>query len=74
MTALAQELQNLITLALPGAVVQIDDPDGAHLSARVVAPQFAGLSRVAQHQLVYAALGDAMRERVHALQLFTSIP
>ncbi len=71
MTPLAQELTEKIQIALPGAVVMVHDPDGAHLSADVAAPQFAGLSRIAQHKLVYAALGDAMRERVHALQLIT---
>ena len=71
MTPLAQDLYDKILAALPGAVVMVHDPDGAHLSAEVAAPQFAGLSRIAQHKLVYAALGDAMREQVHALQLST---
>jgi stress-induced morphogen len=71
MTPLALELKNAIETALPGSEAVVNDPDGAHLSAEVVAPQFTGLSRLAQHKLVYAALGDAMRERVHALQLIT---
>lgn len=71
MTPLAQELYDKIMAALPGAAVVVHDPDGAHLSAEVAAPQFAGLSRIAQHKLVYAALGDAMRAQVHALQLST---
>ncbi len=71
MTPLAQELYEKLMAALPGATVVVNDPDGAHLSAEVAAPQFAGLGRLAQHKLVYAALGDAMRERVHALQLTT---
>ena len=68
---MAHELHQKILAALPGAVVTVHDPDGAHLSAEVAAPQFADLSRLAQHKLVYAALGEAMRERVHALQLVT---
>lgn len=68
---MAQDLYDKIMAALPGAVVTVHDPDGAHLSAEVAAPQFAGLSRIAQHKLVYAALGTAMREQVHALQLST---
>ncbi len=71
MTPLATELKTAIEAALPGSVATVHDPDGAHLSAVVVAPQFAGLSRLAQHKLVYAALGDAMHARVHALQLTT---
>ena len=35
---------------------------------------FAGLTRVKRHQLVYAALGDRMREEVHALSMHTLTP
>ena len=48
--------------------------DGAHFEAVVVSPAFAGLSRVRQHQLVYAALGDRMREEIHALSMKTFSP
>ena len=48
--------------------------DGAHFEAVVVSPEFAGLSRVRQHQLVYAALGNRMREEIHALSMQTFSP
>ena len=48
--------------------------DGAHFEAVIVSPQFAGLPRVRQHQLVYAALGDRMREEIHALSMKTFSP
>ena len=48
--------------------------DGAHFEAIIVSPAFAGLSRVKQHQLVYAALGDRMREEIHALSMQTLTP
>jgi acid stress-induced BolA-like protein IbaG/YrbA len=48
--------------------------DGAHFDAVIVSPSFAGLSRVRQHQLVYAALGDRMREEIHALSMKTFSP
>ena len=48
--------------------------DGAHFEAVVVSPSFAGLSRVRQHQLVYAALGERMREEIHALSMRTLTP
>ena len=48
--------------------------DGAHFEAVVVSAAFAGLSRVRQHQLVYAALGDRMREEIHALSMQTLTP
>ncbi len=48
--------------------------DGAHFEAVIVSPAFAGLTRVRQHQLVYAALGDRMREEIHALSMKTFSP
>ncbi len=48
--------------------------DGAHFDAVIVSPAFAGLTRVRQHQLVYAALGERMREEIHALSMKTFSP
>ena len=70
----AHEIEALIRAAIPDAMVEITDlaGDGDHYAARVVAPSFAGLSRVKQHQAVYAALGERMGGLLHALQLTTS--
>jgi acid stress-induced BolA-like protein IbaG/YrbA len=48
--------------------------DGQHFQAVIVSARFAGLSRVRRHQLVYAALGDRMREEIHALSMQTLTP
>jgi acid stress-induced BolA-like protein IbaG/YrbA len=48
--------------------------DGAHFEAVIVSPAFTGLSRVRQHQLVYGALGERMREEIHALSMQTYSP
>jgi acid stress-induced BolA-like protein IbaG/YrbA len=48
--------------------------DGQHFEAIIVSAAFAGLSRVKQLQLVYAALGDRMREEIHALSMQTLTP
>ena len=40
----------------------------------LLAHAFAGLNRVRQHQLVYAALGDRMRQEIHALSMKTFSP
>ena len=71
----ATDIEAAIVAALPGAAVEITDlaGDGDHYAARVTAPQFAGLTRVKQHQLVYNALGGRMGGVLHALQL-TTIP
>jgi acid stress-induced BolA-like protein IbaG/YrbA len=48
--------------------------DGHHFEALIVSAAFEGKSRVARHQLVYAALGDRMREEIHALSMQTLTP
>jgi acid stress-induced BolA-like protein IbaG/YrbA len=48
--------------------------DGQHFQAVIVSEAFAGLPKVRQHQLVYAALGDRMREEIHALSMQTLTP
>lgn len=69
----AVDIEAAIVAALPGAAVEITDlaGDGDHYAAKVTAPQFAGLTRVKQHQLVYNALGGRMGGVLHALQLTT---
>lgn len=46
--------------------------DGVHFEARVICAAFAGKNMLAQHRMVYEALGDRMREDIHALSLRTS--
>ena len=48
--------------------------DGQHFQARIVSRAFAGKSRVQRHQLVYRALGERMREEIHALSMQTLTP
>ena len=48
--------------------------DGHHFEAVVVSAAFRGKPKVQQHQLVYRALGDRMREEIHALSMRTLTP
>ena len=48
--------------------------DGQHFQALVVSAEFAGKNRVQRHQLVYKALGERMREEIHALSMQTLTP
>ena len=72
----AAQIADLIRAALPDAEVEITAlaNDGDHYTARVVSTAFVGMSRVAQHKLVYNALGGRMGGELHALQLTTSVP
>jgi stress-induced morphogen len=72
----AADIERLIKDALPDAEVTIRDlaGDGDHYAARVVSGAFAGMSRIRQHQAVYAALGGRVGGELHALQLETAVP
>ncbi|MBV8593040.1 MAG: BolA family transcriptional regulator [Caulobacteraceae bacterium] len=70
------ELEHCLRQAFPDASIEIEDlaGDGDHYRARIRAETFRGLSRVRQHQLVYAALEGRMGGELHALALETSAP
>ncbi|MBJ7900027.1 MAG: BolA/IbaG family iron-sulfur metabolism protein [Cyanobacteria bacterium RI_101] len=70
------QVKTLIQAQLPDAEVLVQDLGGGdHLEAVVVSAQFAGKSRVQQHQLVYGALSEALAsEAIHALALKTFTP
>jgi len=72
----ADDIERLIKEAIPDAEVSIEDlaGDGDHYSATIISSQFAGKSRVQQHQIVYDALGGRMGGELHALMLKTRAP
>ncbi len=72
----ASEIERLIKLALPDAIIQIQDlaGDGDHYAAKIISSAFKGKTRVQQHQLVYAALKGQMGGELHALALETGLP
>jgi stress-induced morphogen len=71
-----EELQARLLEAFPQAEVEVLDLTGTkdHYQARIVSEQFAGRSLIEQHQLVYRALGEAMKGPIHALTLKTYTP
>ena len=70
------DLEAVLREGFPDATIEIEDlaGDGDHYKARIVSKAFAGLPRVRQHQLVYAALKGRMGGELHALALETSAP
>jgi acid stress-induced BolA-like protein IbaG/YrbA len=68
-----QSIEATIAASLSCDVLEVRG-DGHHFEALIVAGAFEGRSRVMRHQLVYAALGDRMREEIHALSMTTLTP
>jgi acid stress-induced BolA-like protein IbaG/YrbA len=67
------QVADLIRAALPGAEVVVESPDQTHFSARIISARFAGLGRVARHQLIYGALGERVGREIHALQITAAL-
>lgn len=70
----AEQVKDYIQQGLPCDHVAVQGNDGQHFEAVIVSPQFTGKNMVQQHQLVYKALGDKMREEIHALSMRTFTP
>ncbi|MEZ0272575.1 MAG: BolA family protein [Methylophilaceae bacterium] len=70
----ARQVQEYIQQGLACDHVEVQGEDGQHFEAVVVSPEFVGKNMVQQHQLVYRALGDRMRQEIHALSLRTFTP
>jgi acid stress-induced BolA-like protein IbaG/YrbA len=68
-----QQVSEFIAAGLPCQHLNVEG-DGRHFFATIVSAEFEGLSLVRRHQRVYAALGDRMREQIHALSMKTQTP
>ncbi len=69
-SATPEELKQRIEAGIPGARAEVSG-DGHHFNAVVSAAAFEGLSRIAQHRLVYGVFGDEVGGRIHALSIQT---
>ena len=71
----ATEIETRIKSALPDATVELEDlaGDNDHWQVTVISSAFEGQSRVAQHKMVYAALGEDMGTTLHALAVKTKV-
>ena len=70
----ADQLESYIAASLDCDYIKVMGDDGTHFEAVIVSPAFEGKRMVAQHQLVYGALGDRMRAEIHALGMKTYTP
>ncbi|MBM4211745.1 MAG: BolA family transcriptional regulator [Gammaproteobacteria bacterium] len=66
------KIKKTIETALPGSIAEPFTDDNHHFEVRVIAPQFSGKSLLAQHRMIYAALGELMNE-IHALAIETKV-
>jgi acid stress-induced BolA-like protein IbaG/YrbA len=67
------DIERFIADGLACEYVEVEG-DGRHFFATIVSAEFEGRNRIARHQRVYRALGDRMREQIHALSMKTLTP
>ncbi len=70
----AENIKQYIETSLPCDQVQVEGDDGHHFHAVIVSAEFRDKSMIQQHQLVYKALGDRMKQEIHALSMKTYTP
>jgi BolA protein len=83
----ARQMIERLTAALSPTLLQLEDqshqhighaghdPRGeSHFALTIESPAFAGLNRIDRQRRIYAALGDLMHERVHALTIRAKAP
>ena len=68
-----EQIKEYIAAGLECSHLEVEG-DGQHFNAVIVSPAFVGKRLIQRHQIVYAALGDRMREEIHALSMKTHTP
>ena len=68
-----KEIETMIENGMSGSTVNVEG-DGTHFDAVIVSEDFEGKTLLERHKLVYSVLGEAMKERIHALSLKTYTP
>ena len=69
----AEDIQSWIQAGMQAERIEVQG-DGAHFEAVIVSSEFQGKNTLARHRAVYTALGDKMKEAIHALSMKTLTP
>lgn len=67
----ANDIKIWLEAGLPDSKVEVRGEDGHHFEALIISPHFNGKKQIQRHQMVYAVLGDKMKQDIHALSLKT---
>ena len=69
-----EQITQLIQTAIPDAYVSVSSDDNVHFTATVISSSFEGLSLIDRHKMIYASLGDNMKQEIHALSIDARTP
>ena len=71
---LPSQIEDVIVANLDCDFIEVKGDDGTHFEVTIVSPLFEDKSMIEQHQMVYQALGDMMKQEIHALSMKTITP
>ena len=69
-----EQITQLIQSSIPDADVSVSSDDNVHFNAIVISPSFENLSLIERHKMIYASLGDNMKQEIHALSIDARAP
>ena len=69
-----EEINSLITAYIENSIVEVSSDDNVHFEATVISQSFENKSLIERHKMVYASLGDKMKQEIHALAITALTP
>ena len=69
-----EQITKLIKSSIPDADVSVSSDDNVHFTATVISASFENLSLIERHKMIYASLGENMKQEIHALSINARLP
>jgi acid stress-induced BolA-like protein IbaG/YrbA len=69
-----EEIKSLISSFIENSKVEVISEDNVHFEATIIAELFEGISLIERHKMIYASLGDKMKQEIHALTITALTP
>ena len=69
-----EEIKSLITTYIENSIVEVNSDDNVHFEATIISQSFENKSLIERHKMVYASLGDKMKQEIHALAITALTP
>ena len=69
-----EEIKSLITALIEDSIVEVNSDDNVHFEAIIISQSFENKSLIARHKMVYASLGDKIKQEIHAISITALTP
>ena len=69
-----EEIKSLITALIEDSIVEVNSDDNVHFEATIISQSFENKSLIERHKMVYASLGDKIKQEIHAISITALTP